>query len=287
MVINPYYSKIMNMKVYWYPRPNKNNNVTIYGYLKFDKVKSSVFNSGIDCQSEEWIKGKIKNSPAKNMTLAVIEDQIRSEYLKHINQQIEVTPNQLLKSWQKQGSNFVELLDYFQKFIDKNTDSEKKKSGTILGYKNFKIILKKYLVSIKAEKILLLDINIEFCREYVKWLLEKNLSNCYINKCICSLKMLVKDGCREGILKHNTLEFMEMQKIVQKEKVYLTIDDLEKLEKIKLDNKDLIVAKDLFLLQSYTGMDYSTMQHLTAEKIKLHAEKNILMRNEKKIVLVF
>lgn len=259
----------MNMKIYWYPRANKNNIVTIYGYIKIDKLKSNVFNSGIQCKKTDWKNTQVKNSPAKNMTLNIIDEQLRMCLNHFIIAKQECTPNDILKKWKQSGTTFELLLNCYEQLIEHKRTQEKEKE-TVRTYITRKNNMQEYLKFLKNEKIAINDIDMLFVEKFKTYLVSKKYASVYINKNIQALGSVIKHAHRLGHIKDNPLLYVEYLPTKAKPKIYLTLTELAELENFNVVQPSLQRVKDLFLWQCYTGMDYSTMKEFKAEFIKSH-----------------
>jgi|GEM_PF-2107153 len=79
------------------------------------------------------------------------------------------------------------------------------------------------------------------------------------------VKMLINYGIKEGYLEFNPFIKHKSRKTVTKPILYLTEEEVSKLEQKDFDNQRLDEVRDFFLLQCYSGMSFA--DHLTSRVI--------------------
>lgn len=69
----------------------------------------------------------------------------------------------------------------------------------------------------------------------------------------------------------------------QKERGFLTVEELEKIENIELETRRLKKVRDLFIFSCYTGISYADLMRLTPENLVIGIDKKfwIITRREK------
>jgi len=102
-----------------------------------------------------------------------------------------------------------------------------------------------------------------FCEDYRDWLLTKvkhNTACVYITK----LKTILNIAVKQKIIHSSPAKFVKIN-MQETEKVYLTIDEVEKLYKMDYDKFDI---KRAFLFSCYTGLRLSDVKALSWEQIR-------------------
>lgn len=163
-------------------------------------------------------------------------------------------------SQSKSNSNFIE---YFKKL----TEDRLKSKGNYGNWDSTLKHLNKYTSSIVSFS----NIDKDFCEGFKNYLIneatKKNgerLStssvSSYFNKFRASLKQAVK----ERIISYNVSEDIKLPKVIEKERKYLTAEELRKLTKVECRYE---VLKRAFLFSCLTGMRWGDIHKLTWKQI--------------------
>ena len=169
---------------------------------------------------------------------------------------------------QKPDGSFLGLFD---KYIA--TSKNTKTAGTIKNYENVKNALKDF--STEKEVILQFDlINYSFYEQYVDYLLtKKDFSNNTVGKHVKTLKSFLTWATENNY--NRNLEYRKFKVARESiEIVYLTDDELTSLYNLKLKDKTLDQARDLFCFGCFTGLRFSDIATI---------EKNNISRDEIKV----
>jgi len=160
----------------------------------------------------------------------------------------------------------TDLISYIDFYIDyrKNeiTETTKRKCRVI------KNKLFKYETFIK-KKILIKNINDSFKNEFVNYQKERMYSQNTIQREFTTIKTFCKHAKYLGLETHYQLEGLTIDK--QKvEKIYLTLEDLTKIENISKEKltDSLDNAKDLLIISTYTGQRISDFMRFTPDMIR-------------------
>jgi site-specific recombinase XerD len=140
------------------------------------------------------------------------------------------------------------------------------------SYKNYKTTLKYLLefvpIYFKKKDIPLEKVNYKFCEGYFSFVTTQK--NCRVNganKQLQRLKKIINYAIKQGYISTNpmssfTLEFTPVNKIA------LTLIEIQKLQKLKLQRQTLNEVRDIFLLQCYTGLAYTDIKQLSVKNIQ-------------------
>lgn len=215
---------------------------------------------------------KFPEYPEFNSRLDKIETGINTAFRKLLNDGIQ--PNNINLKEELEiaiSDNIIKpnKLTLFQ-FIDDYIEESKlnKTTGTIKVYKTTFKYLKEY-----AKKYRPLDfesITLEFYNHYLGFLkLDHNLSNNTVGKHIKTIKSFMNEATERG--QNTNLEFRNKRfKTLREESdtVYLSIDELQKIEKLDLKASPRIErVRDLFLIGCYTGLRFSDFTQINPENI--------------------
>jgi len=174
----------------------------------------------------------------------------------------------------------TDLISYIDFYLDyrKNeiTETTKKKCRVI---KN-KLI--KYETFIN-KKILIKNINDSFKNEFVNYQKERMYSQNTIQREFVTIKTFCKHARYLGLETHHQLDGLTIDK--QKvEKIYLTFEDLTKIENISKEKltDSLDNVKDWLIISCYTGQRISDFMRFTDEQIRIEDGKHLIEFTQKK-----
>ncbi|NHM06558.1 site-specific integrase [Flavobacterium sp. CYK-4] len=112
------------------------------------------------------------------------------------------------------------------------------------------------------------ELSLQFLDDFEYYLrTEKKQEQITINKTIQRLRTPIKQAISEGYLKRDPFVFYK-SKTVRKEVVFLTTEELQKLEQIIFKQSRLGVIQDLFIFCCYTGLAYNEMVNLEKKNIQ-------------------
>ena len=223
---------------------------------------------------------KFKEYPEFNESLDLLETGIKKAFRNLLNNGIQPNNDNLKVELESNISNHLlqkKKLTLFE-FIEAHIEDSKitKSIGTIKVYNTSFGYLKSFAESINRN-IDFNHITLEFYNQYIKFLTyENNLSVNTVGKHIKSLKTFLNEATERGL--NHQLEFRNKKfKKTEEESdsIYLTIEELKKIEKIDLSsNKRLEKVRDLFLIGCYTGLRFSDFTQIKPENII--AEKSMI-----------
>ena len=175
----------------------------------------------------------------------------------------------------KSNSDF---LQYFNKLTEDRLSS-------IGNYGNWDSTLK-HLNQYTKGRVLFKEIDQNFCEGFKEYLTNKvkknngeNLSSSsvssYFNKFRASLKQAVKDK----IILYNTSIDVKIPKVKEKEREYLTIEEVRQIEKVECRYE---VLKRAFLFSCLTGLRWSDINKLKWKEVHIDSEGSRIHYYQKK-----
>ena len=161
----------------------------------------------------------------------------------------------------KSKANFIE---YFNTL----TENRLKSKG---NYGNWKSTLK-HLTGYTSGKVRFNEIDEQFCKNFKNYLVNKPLKkngdflstssiSSYFNKFRASLKQAVKDR----IISSNPSTDIKLPKIIQKDRKYLTLEEIQRLDKAECRYP---VLKRAFLFSCLTGLRFGDVEKLCWKQIQ-------------------
>ena len=190
-------------------------------------------------------------------------DEINKEWLQN---QIEYYYNPPKKAEELP----TELLKYFEYFIE--CKKNEIKNGTKKKYNVTKHLLERYQKT-KKEKIKISDINDSFKIDFENYCLKNNYALNTISKDLRTIKTVCNHARYNGLKTSHQLDKIKTPQH-KTEKIYLTFQELEKIENIekKRLNDNYDNAKDWLIISCYTGQRISDFMRF--DKSMVRYEKN-------------
>lgn len=175
--------------------------------------------------------------------------------------------------------------------IDTAHTRENAKKGLGLGlsrinsYKNLRNIFERYQAN---KELLIKELNKDWFDSFRSWLLEsENYSLTYVNKKISDLKTICKEA------KSKVEVAPDLDRVSSKrgtaydddmDVIFLSFDDLEKIEKVELNNEALENARKYLILSCYTGQrGKDLINRITQENFKKRGEHYVIRFIQKKV----
>lgn len=162
--------------------------------------------------------------------------------------------------------NLIEYYEWFLEYYSINNSPYTKKNltkGTLTTYRSALTRLKNYIEDRKLKIFSFNDCNREFYNDYVNFLTSKNYSLNYVGTMIQKLKTIIGFAFDEGI--HTNTEFKKnyFSKMTEQiDHVYLTVEELKRIEELQINDVLLDSVRDVFLIGCYTGLRISDTMSL-------------------------
>jgi site-specific recombinase XerD len=257
-------------------RINKLGICSIQCRITYNKIRKE-FRTGLFINPILWsIKRQIAEPPNKeneliNKQLSLTENKIRQAFLILQIQGNNFTVNDIytLSKGEKQAKKH-NVVEYFEAYLNKLKKligvSIKQATWDKFYYvkNNVKSFIKYHY---KVNDFPLEKLNLQFLEELDYYLkVEKHQQQITINKSIQRFKKPVKIAVAEGYLDKDPF-ILHKSKRVKNQIVFLTTDELAKLEKHQFAQSRLQSVKDWFVFSCYTGLAYSELNSLSKKHI--------------------
>ncbi|WP_299159437.1 site-specific integrase [uncultured Eudoraea sp.] len=235
------------------------------------------FATGLFINPKEWNSKQqkaisISNRGSQiNRQLEIITAEISRTYLQLQLAGDEFSVEDIFNNYiGKPTAKDVGTIEYFKEFLDK----KKKLIGIdiqLATWKKFNYAYSQVQDFIKwkycKHDFPLSKLKLQFLHDFEYYLkIERNQSQVTINKCIQRFRKPIKEALGEGYLEKDPFVLHKPGR-VRKTVVFLTKDELEKLEKHHFSQPRLQLVKDLFIFCCYTGLAYNEMANLKKEHI--------------------
>lgn len=182
------------------------------------------------------------------------------------------------------------LFNHIQFIIDTANTRPNQKGGIglserrVKGYVTFKKMIERYEENLKR-KIIIKEVNLVFVENFKKWLFSQKYSVNYAGKNIDNLKTVCLDAEKNGMeisTQLNNIKGFSENKLPE-EIIYLSFDELEKIENTLIHKNYLNNVRDWLILGCYLGQRGSDLlKNFDKNKIKNIKGREILeIRQEK------
>ncbi len=241
------------------------------------KQERAVFSPGLSIHPDNWYSKLQKAQPPDE------ENEFLNTQLSLIKNKI----NQAFLLLQMEGKDFT-VQDIYHRYKGEPTQKEKsvlevfdmhnERLHKLVGIEYSKFTYAKFIETRKhlfefmqivysKKDVMLKDLTLKFLDDldyYFKT--ERGQSQSTINKHIQRLRKIVTMAIGEGFLDKDPF-LMHKRKKAKTTLIYLTTDELAKLEQYEFEQDRLEQIRDIFVFCCYTGLAYTEMANLKAEHI--------------------
>jgi integrase len=240
-------------------------------------------NTKFEVSKEYWKKYHNMKRP-KDIVIINLQTEINNELnkienhiLKNFNQ---FDTNQINKEWLKTEIEHYynppketealtkELLNYIDVYISFKKNEITK--STITKFNSIKKLLKRYQEE-KNTIVLIVDVDNNFKRDFESFCFKEQYAPNTIARTIRFIKTFCKHAKSNGLETSYQLDSIKT-KNAKVESIYLTFEDLEKIEKIEY-NDNLSSAKDWLIISCYTGQRVSDFMRFEKNMIRYEENK--------------
>jgi integrase len=174
----------------------------------------------------------------------------------------------------------TDLINYIDFYIDYRKNEITK--STLKKINVIKALLKRF-EAFRNKTILINEINDSFKNEFVNYCKKELYAQNTIQRAFVFIKTFSKHARFLGVETHNQLDGLRIER-AKVEKIYLTFEDLTKIENISKNQltDSLDNAKDLLIISCYCGQRVSDFMRFTDEQIRIENGKHLLEFTQKK-----
>lgn len=252
------------MKVNFYLKDSQEPRCIIYCIITFDNRRIS-FSTKLYCNPKKW-------NTKKQRTSGDVDTNNRLNHIEGVCYSIfdrmnifgapdstrlkKAVTDELFRPGQKQDGM---LMPYYYKWATTATLGRKPSRQKLLSYKK----IKEYA----GLQLLFSDITKVWIENYLFHLENKGFSLNYIGTQLKNLKAVMNAALQDGL--HNNTDFRKFKKMEEdSDAVYLTTEEIERIEKLPLLPTRHMIARDLFLIGYYTAMRFSDYSRLSLMDIE-------------------
>lgn len=271
----------------------ENKESTIWVRLRDKNIDVKTPIPYLKCKPKDWKNGKClvtsRNSNIEiaeiNIKLIKIETKIITEYSNYKPEldlkgwlELIISPEKAVSENSKQHSDNILLFidDYISLKKDVVSVSTIKKANVV------KQLLKRYCDDLRTRKktfkhLKFSDLDNSFRVDFEKYCLRENykISTTYRNLKFLKMICKVAESLDLQVNKHTFLWKFDIEKASKNvpKSIYLTFDELDKIEKTKMPNEHLDNARDWLLIACYTGQRVSDYLRFNSSMI-VHDDEN-------------
>lgn len=242
-----------------------------------------------------WTKQHKKKS--KNIDITNQQTETNNELNKIENHILKVfnasSPDAINKKWLQTQIDYYynppqplksipnNLVDYIDYYID-----YRKHELKVSSLKKINVIKNKLIrfEAYRKKQILIKDVNEDFKNEFVSYQKKELYSKNTRQRELVFIKTFCKHAQYLGIEIHPQLDKLSLERDNDIQKIYLTFEDLNKIEKIDKEKltDSLDNAKDWLIISCYMGQRISDFMHFTEKQIRIEDGKHLLEFTQKK-----
>lgn len=225
--------------------------------------KQKYIATGIRIKLNQWKNNQIVgslNSIELNKSLDILKNKawaiVNKLYEEDKEFSINMVADLLRRDNKKTNITFIE-------YVYKRIKERQVGTGTKKHYMSFVKFLEEWGQIVFFED--LTEVKVRQMDEYLKGIgLKETTIYANYHK---HLKMFANDAYIERLIERNPYEAIHITRGQSTQERFLTLEELHKVEDTKLTNVPLQRVRDLFLLQSYTGMAYADIMAFNKDNI--------------------
>lgn len=226
---------------------------------------------------------KVRGNAEINEYLDVIRKKcysIETELIRMDNFSLDTFLNAYKHGLPQKTDTLLKVYDKHNEQYEQNVVVGKVNATALYKYQMNRKRISDYLNSIGMTDIKLRDIKPSFVEEFQNFCLKK-LNNSTTNKQLKMFKHILVYAVKERLLDVSPFQLTLKEEKLQYD--VLTIDDVKYLMKLNITDDRISNIRDMFCLQSLTGLSYSDMVSLSKNDIK----DNTIIKRRKKTDIQF
>lgn len=239
----------------------------------YNKGKRKYVSTGIKLYSDQWDNRKMV---VNHYDAQTINKELLSQMELWIKKVDACTFSRVLdfdmldKSDKRLGGNFF---DYAYSMIE------------TMGYaKGTSNIYYSILNNLKAfgRIVYFEDIDKKAIEAFDVYMNDKGCKQTTINLYHSKIEAIITHAIKNGIDINNPYKQYQRKRAKSADRKHLTIEQVKVLEDLQIDKKKLQLARDLFLIQCYTGFAYADLMSFDKSRLEKRGEKYVYLNNRVK-----
>lgn len=259
-------------------KTNQKGICPIYCRITINKERKQ-FSTGNSINPKDWnskkqlAESKQIDYKVLNGQLSIIKQKINNIFFKLQIENVSFEVDNILDSYfQKPSKKEDSVISYLKKDLDKlkRLIGKDLKQSTWNKFNYVYNDVASFIkFSLNKKDIPLNELNLNFLEQFEYYLkTEKNNKQVTLNKAIQRFRKPIKNAISEGYLDKDPFLMYKASR-VKKEIIFLTTEELFKLENYSFEQVRLSQVRDLFIFCCYTGLAYNEMINLKTENISI------------------
>ncbi|WP_298367546.1 site-specific integrase [uncultured Lutibacter sp.] len=276
------------IKTFFYLKTDKQNNEgesPIYAKIQL-QGKSTTLSTGKFISKERWmftnkLRNKLRLNPEKNSKIAIdlIENKIESNYfdLSRSNPDVTLLDIKNKLNGKSTESGVIDIIQLFKKHNDYfkiKFEAGERSKASLQKYNRAKDLLSNYIrIKHRKTSFNITDIDNQFIYNLENFLKYEStfknkvgISHNSVVKYFQCFKTICKYGIKYNLCTTNPFLCYE-EKLVIEDAVFLTKDELERIESKEFSTERLNKVKDIFLFSCYTSYAPVDVEKLTEKNL--------------------
>lgn len=257
-------------------KSQKPNTVNIYLRITLNG-KRDAFSTGISCDSKNWDSKsqQITNEPSKTKLLQNLLNEIQRVYTFYVETEKKVTFS-ILKGVAIGIMNVGDTVPTLAYYLDKEVENYEKlvnaqlrSTGVLKHAKQWVRHIKSFILKNYNPNLRVDEIKPIFAKELTMYIYtDLKLSDNSVRKIVGFLKKVLNDAVSAEHIDRNPIANHEKFKRTQSPIIFLTEDELIKIQSYEHFTPELQRVADCFLFCCATGLAYCDARNLKPENIK-------------------
>ena len=251
-------------------KSRKDGSAPLYARITVTGKKRAQFATGIYLKPDQWqagghghAVGDSRLAHSYNERLDNIRADINSIYADLERRRQVITPQVVKAIYLGEKEYALTLLTVADRYIERQSRDPEIRASTVNTYCIRKGNIEHYLKQIGQPDILCPEITVQFLsglEDYLKR--EKQHGQLHINKILRFVRTVMDYAVVLEACDYNPLHSYRFRKISKKKKVYLSRDELARLQSYPFASERLAKVARLFVLQCLTGLAYADLMEL-------------------------
>jgi site-specific recombinase XerD len=254
--------------VLWTARMSQNGTAQIMIYVYKNKVKK-YYGTGIKVKPENWSETKEKVIGLPQYVKDSYNTAIESKKLSYLEKLSAGIPaNQMDEAMEEESASLLTFLKLYIREI--KMELHNINPSTAKNYQSVLTRLVQYTGYKGINDLTFDDITMDWYREYYEWSKEMNLGVSSFDKVIKIVKKIMRVAQERSLHNNDIYTHTEFARKRKKkgDKVFLTIQEIEKIEALELDTMEhLARERDRFLISYYFLMRWEDSTLINKESV--------------------
>ncbi|RYC69783.1 hypothetical protein EQG79_14405 [Spirosoma sordidisoli] len=259
---------------FWRHKSKTPGKSQLYCRITMESGRAEIGSTGLTIYDHHWDGQRISDQDPeaffKNEQLDILRNQLRAIFNDLFRKREKITPEKIKRAFLGQSVN-VSLLSAFSMYLtDSQADPERKLTASSLEvYDNVRKKLVDFLISEKAQDLLVEDFDLNWVKKYRRWMKQVPLeggkvghADSYIVKHTQTIKNVLVWAKLHKLADSNPLEGLRIKNAEYGDPVFLSEDEFDRLRDHHFTNPHMQHVADVFVLLCRTGFHYGDLLDL-------------------------